>query len=233
MGDLRRLIVFDLDGTLIDSRRDLANAANALIVERGGRPLADDAVGRMVGEGAAVLVQRALAAAGVPLETTSVGRFLELYDERLLDTTHAYAGIAEAVATLAADGIVAVLTNKPTAPSVRILEALGLAPHLSATIGGDSAFPKKPDPAALQHLMAQFEVPPSQTVMIGDSWIDCETARRAGTAICLARYGFGYENVPAGRLRGDEVIVGHPREITAAVERLLRGPGGGMSGRDT
>ena len=97
MGDLRRLIVFDLDGTLVDSRRDLADAANALIIERGGTPLPEEAIGRMVGDGAAMLVRRALSAAGLAPGDTSLPRFLELYDTRLLRTTRAYPGIPEAL----------------------------------------------------------------------------------------------------------------------------------------
>jgi phosphoglycolate phosphatase len=221
LGDIRRLIVFDLDGTLIDSRRDLASAANALIRERDGRPLPEEAIGRMVGEGASALVQRALTAARLPVLPDSVTRFLELYDERLLETTRVYSGIPDAVATLAAAGVIAVLTNKPAAPSLRILDALGLARHLAATIGGDSEFPKKPDPASLRSLMARFGLRAEETVMIGDSWIDWETARRAGTPICLARYGFGFETFPAAQLRGDEALVDHPAQIVSAVGDLL------------
>ena len=221
MGHVRRLIVFDLDGTLIDSRRDLAAAANALIVERGGSPLDEHAIGRMVGEGAAVLVQRALAAADLPLEPGSVARFLELYDERLLDTTTPYPGIPDVVATLARSGTVAVLTNKPIAPSRRILDALGLAPLVSETIGGDSNFPKKPDPASLLHLMTRFGAAADETVLVGDSRIDHETARRAGVRVCLARYGFGFETFSAGGLHGDEAIADEPAEVPGLIDGLL------------
>jgi phosphoglycolate phosphatase len=223
VGDLRRLIVFDLDGTLIDSRRDLADAANALIVERGGQPLPEAAVGRMVGEGAGVLVRRALTAAGLPTDAASLPRFLELYDDRLLETTRAYDGIPQALDALAADAVLAVLTNKPLAPSLRILQALGLSRLIAATIGGDSEFPRKPDPSSLRHLMASYGAAPGSTVLVGDSWVDLETARAAGAAICLARYGFGYAGVDAARLRGDEAIVDHPREIPAAVAQLVDG----------
>jgi phosphoglycolate phosphatase len=221
VGYLRRLIVFDLDGTLVDSRRDLATSANALILERGGQPLAEDAIGRMVGEGAAVLVERALTAAGLAFDTGSVARFLELYDDRLLETTRTYEGIPEAVAALAKGGPVAVLTNKPAAPSRRILDGLGLSPLLSAIIGGDSPFPKKPAPEALRHLMAEFGVTADRTVLVGDSRIDHETAHRAGTAVCLARYGYGYETFPAEALRGGEALVDAASAIPEAVDRLV------------
>ena len=221
MGDLRRLIVFDLDGTLIDSRRDLADAANALIMERGGRPHSVEAIGRMVGEGAGVLVRRALEAAGLPVDQSSLPRFLELYDERLLATTRAYPGIAEALEALSPTAAIAVLTNKPSAPSRRILDELRLARFVETTIGGDSPFPKKPDPASLQHLIEAFGAKPRSTVMVGDSWIDYSTARAAGASICLARYGFGYHNVDEARLQGDEAVIDEPSQLEDAIERLL------------
>ena len=221
VGDLRRLIVFDLDGTLVDSRRDLASAANALIRERGGEPLPEEAIGRMVGEGAAMLVRRALTAAGLPLDESSVPRFLELYDDRLLDTTVAYEGIPETLDTLAYEATIAVLTNKPLGPSLRILDGLGLARFIAKTIGGDSAFPRKPDPSSLAHLMSSFVVAPGSTVLVGDSQVDYETARAAGVAVCLARYGFGFHGVDTARLQGDEAIVDHASEIPAAVGRLI------------
>lgn len=217
----RRLIAFDLDGTLIDSRRDLADSANALIVERGGRPLPEDDIGRMVGEGAAMLVRRALLAAGVPLDDRSLPRFLELYDERLLRTTKPYPGIPEALEQLQPQGVLAVLTNKPLAPTRKLLSALGLAPRFSDTVGGDGPFPRKPDPASLRYLMARFAVDPSLTVLVGDSRIDFETACAAGVRICLARYGFGYEGAigntaPSG---GDGVT--SPAELPQKIAELL------------
>lgn len=221
MGDLRRLIVFDLDGTLIDSRRDLADSANALIVERGGEPLDEDAIGRMVGEGAATLVRRALLAAGLPVDASALTRFLELYDARLLNHTVPYTGIPAAVSELSREATLAVLTNKPLAPSRRILASLGLADALADTIGGDSNFPRKPDPASLRHLMSSLGAAPETTVLVGDSWVDLETARAAGAGICLARYGFGYQNLDPSRLRGDEALVDSAAEIPDAVRRLL------------
>lgn len=221
VGDIQRLIVFDLDGTLIDSRADLADAANALIAERGGAPIAHDAVGRMVGDGAAMLVTRALAAAGLPVTDGSVARFLELYDERLLATTRPYAGMLDALASLGSVAPLAVLTNKPLAPTRRLLDALGLAPFFAAAIGGDGEFPRKPDPASLIHLIERFGADRRRTVMVGDSWIDYSTARAAGTVICLARYGFGFTTFPLAELRGDEGVVDAPEQIPPAIRTLL------------
>jgi phosphoglycolate phosphatase len=211
---MTRLAVFDLDGTLIDSRRDIADATNALIVEYGGAPLSVDEVTAMVGEGAARLVRKALRAAGlhgVPPE--ALERFLELYTERLTVHTRPYAGIPEALATLRDGGWrLAVLTNKPQGATDAILEPLGLLPFFPLAVGGDTAVGRKPDPAGLQRIMKEMDAAPASTVMIGDSPIDHETASRAGTRVCLARYGFGF-SFEEGSLRGDELFVDEPADL--------------------
>jgi phosphoglycolate phosphatase len=218
------VIVFDLDGTLIDSWRDLAASANALIIERGGQPLPEGAIASMVGEGAALLVRRALTAAGLTTEERSVPRFLELYDQRLLRTTRPYPGIPEVIRKLAGDATVAVLTNKPLAPTLKLLKAFDLSSVVVAAIGGDGPFPRKPDPTALRRLMSWYGASPRQTVMVGDSRIDFETARAAESHICLTRYGFGYAAFPLSALRGDEALVDRPEDLPRALERLLDKP---------
>jgi phosphoglycolate phosphatase len=215
-----RLIVFDLDGTLVDSRRDLANAANALIVELGGSPQAEDAIAGMVGEGAGLLVERALAAGGLGApHPGALERFLALYDERLLEHTVAYEGMIDVLEQLRAHVAMAVLTNKPARATARVLAGLGLSDYFTEVIGGDSALGRKPDPAALLHLTARHGESTSSTLMVGDSAVDLETARRAGTRICLARYGFGYR-LTTGDLRPGEVTVDSPIELVSVVERL-------------
>lgn len=207
------LVVFDLDGTLVDSKHDLADAANALIVEGGGTPLPVDRIAAMVGEGAALLVRRALAAAGLdPESPDALARFLRLYDERLLAHTRLYDGIAEAVDALAARTELAVLTNKPTAATERILSGLGLRRRFRDVLGGDTPFGRKPDPAGLRELMARAGATPGATWLVGDSRVDLRTARNAGTNICLARYGFGYRIDPAD-LDGSEMIVDTPADL--------------------
>jgi phosphoglycolate phosphatase len=215
------LIVFDLDGTLIDSRRDLADAANALIAERGGAPQPVDAIAAMVGEGAPLLVRRALAAGGLdPDDPTALPRFLELYDERLLVHTDLYDGTRAALDEISRAATLAVLTNKPQRHSERILAGLGLASMFQRIVGGDTPLRRKPDSEGLQHLMSAARAGPGDTVLVGDSGIDLRTARAAGTRICLVRYGFGFR-FAAPELRGDEVIVERPGELASAILTML------------
>lgn len=209
-----RLIVFDLDGTLIDSRRDLADAANALIVEHGGSPLPVDTIAGMVGEGAVLLVRRALAAAGVTLNVErDLRRFLELYDERLLAHTVLYDGTREMLDDAARLARLAVLTNKPQHHTDRILRGLDVAPCFQWVIGGDTAHGRKPDPAGLRYLMNAASAAVDETLLVGDSAIDLKTARAAGVRVCLVRYGFGFRTT-ADQLRGDEQFVDRPGELS-------------------
>lgn len=191
-----RLIVFDLDGTLIDSRRDIAEAANALLEECGAAPLAEEQIGRMVGDGAATLVARAFAAARVALPAQALERFVAIYGRRLLRHTRPYPGIPDVLRQLSERASLALLTNKPLAATHEILDGLDLTRYFdSAIIGGDGPFPRKPDPLGLKHLVSIAGADAESTVMVGDSIIDWRTARSASTAICLARYGFGFEGV--------------------------------------
>jgi phosphoglycolate phosphatase len=206
VGDLHRLIAFDLDGTLVDSRRDLADSANELITELGGSPLPEDAIGRMVGEGAAVLVRRALIAAGVTDARAALTRFLAIYDTRLLRHTRVYAGMDDVVRFAGTLGRVAVLTNKPLAPSERILEGLGIREHFDFVIGGDGLLPRKPDPSSLRSLIQEAGASAETSMLVGDSAIDHETAVRAGVRCCMVSFGFGYETFPEDRLRPEDRV---------------------------
>jgi len=219
VGDLHRLIAFDLDGTLVDSRRDLAESANELIVELGGSPLSEATIAGMVGEGAALLVQRALTAVGVKDLRGALQRFLQIYDTRLLRHTRVYPGMADVVRFARTVGRVAVLTNKPLAPSEQILDGLGIRDLFDAVIGGDGPLPRKPDPAALHALIHDSGAAPHTTLLIGDSAIDHETAVRAGVRCCLVSFGFGYRGFPAERLRDEDrvaVDAGELRELIAS-----------------
>jgi phosphoglycolate phosphatase len=219
VGDIRRLIAFDLDGTLIDSRRDLADSANQLIQELGGEPLSIDAIARMVGEGARVLVERALAASGLNSDVPdALGRFREIYDRRLLRHTRPYDGIPDAVRALHEHAALAVLTNKPEAPTRRLLDAFGLSEWFAGVVGGDSGFPRKPDPAGLLALMDAAGAQAGSSWLVGDSMIDVETARRAGCRMCVVRYGFG-------QLRGELVLDGSETiaDLPAEIPKVIGG----------
>jgi phosphoglycolate phosphatase len=208
-----RLVVFDLDGTLIDSRRDLADAANAFIVERGGHPLPVETIASMVGEGAPMLVRRVIKASGLDLDLReALPRFLELYDERLLVHTRLYDGTREMLESFVGVAPLAILTNKPQRPTERILEGLGIAPMFQWVVGGDTAHGRKPDPAGLAHIVAAAGAAADETLMVGDSAIDLRTARAAGTRVCLVSYGFGFQTTRE-LLDGRELIAESPSQL--------------------
>jgi phosphoglycolate phosphatase len=215
------LLAFDLDGTLVDSSRDLADSANALLVSYAAAPLEDPSVIRMVGEGAAVLVARLMAARGIEADPAeALARFLAFYDERLLAHTQPYAGIPAALDELRGWARLAVLTNKPGAATARILDGLGLRPAFDWVIGGDAAIGRKPDPAGLRWLVCEAGADAESAVMIGDSLIDLRTAQNAGTHVCLTRYGFGFASCPPDAFRGDELFVDAASELPAVLRTL-------------
>ncbi len=214
-----KLVVFDLDGTLVDSRQDLAQATNRLLVEHGARPLEQDQVVHMVGEGVEKLIGRAFAAAGVPdAPRDAVERFLEIYGQCLLVHTRAYRGVPEALQELSQVASLAVLTNKPRALSETILQGLGLGAFFGDVLGGDGPHARKPAPDGLLRLVEDFEVAAEETLLVGDSAIDLRTARAAGTAIALARWGFGFRDVPRDQLNGDEFIADTPGDLIAVLQ---------------
>ncbi len=191
-------VVFDLDGTLVDSRHDLASAVNALRAELGFEPLAVERVVGMVGRGARVLVQRALAdrwsdsepGASARLDR-AFERFLDLYFDRCLDETRSYDGVPEMLETLAERFPLAVLTNKPERHTLRVLEGLGLAAWFRSVVGGDTLATRKPDPAGLHLLAGRLGAETGRTLFVGDSATDGETAKAAGAPLALVAWGFG------------------------------------------
>jgi phosphoglycolate phosphatase len=207
------LIVFDLDGTLIDSRRDLAESANVVLEQRGLPTLPEEAVGQMVGDGAAGLVLRVFSAAGVAPPSNALEQFLAEYNGRLLLHTREYPGIRDALAALHARSTLAVLTNKPIDATHSILSGLDLARFFSRVLGGDGPHPRKPDPQGLLELVARAGVEKERTVLVGDSVVDWSTARAAGTSVCLARYGFGFVGIPVERPSQTELVVDQPSDL--------------------
>jgi phosphoglycolate phosphatase len=209
-------IVFDLDGTLVDSLQDLCDSANELVAEHGGTPLAPDQVARMVGEGASVLVERVIAASGIAVDPArALARYLEIYDTRLLNSTKPYPGIPEFVREASQVVPLAVVTNKPRSAAVPVLEGLGLAACFREIAGGDGAYPKKPNPAGLLALVAGAGATPDRTLYVGDSGVDLRTARNAGTPFCYARYGFGRIRFPEHEIGPDDWVVDSAYELPA------------------
>lgn len=211
-------VVFDLDGTLIDSIGDLAVAVSRLVEERGGRHLGPGEVASMVGEGAHLLIARAFGAAGVDGDPgEALPRFIEIYDGLLPGTTRPYAGVPEMIRALEAVVPLAVLTNKPTGVTRKILSLLGLDRSFRGVVGGDGPFRRKPDPDGLLHLVSEAGVVASRALMVGDSTIDLLTAQAAGARACLVRYGFGFAALDRSRLRGGEAFADLPSDVVALV----------------
>jgi len=228
----RFLVVFDLDGTLVDSARDLADAGNALLAAHGITPLPRAQIVRMVGDGARELVRRLLAASAlhVPLDS-ALERFLEEYDRRLVATTRPYDGTVEMLDRVGAIARLAVLTNKPKYATTRLLAALDLGRYFADVIGGDTAVARKPDPAGLLSLVERAGLPSTRALMVGDSVADVRTAVAAAVPACLTRYGFGFAQVPKDERSAVAYEVDRPSEIATIVERLVLDGGPELSRR--
>ncbi len=184
-------LVFDLDGTLIDSRRDITTAINRMREELGLPPIPLEEVVTMVGEGARLLVERALGAGFPPDQVDrALARYLEHYADVCLDETRAYPGIEEMLEWLAGRYPLALLSNKGEALSRKILDGLGLSRFFGEVLGGDSLPTRKPDPAGLRVLAERLGVPLGRLLLVGDTWIDAETAHNAGCAFILVEWGF-------------------------------------------
>jgi phosphoglycolate phosphatase len=209
-----KLVIFDLDGTLIDSRLDLIHSVNAMLRHYERPELSGDVVASYVGNGAPMLVRRAL---GDPEDQKffheALNFFLAYYREHKLDHTRVYAGIPEALKQIAGNGTkrkMAVLSNKPVNPSRAIVEALGLAKFFVKVYGGNSFDTKKPDPAAIENLLRETHTDPEHALMVGDSAIDVLTGRNAGIPTCGVTYGFAPETL---REANPDVVVDSPREL--------------------
>ena len=185
------LLVFDLDGTLVDSQRDLGAAVNLTRADFKLPPLALKTIVSHVGNGGRSLMERCLADAPVDLEDV-YARWKTHYREHLTVETTLYPGVADGLRALAAAGhTLAVATNKPQQASDLIVRHFGLEPFFYAVLGGGGPCALKPDPAMLETLMAQTGFAPAQTWMIGDNYTDLECARRAGVRSLFLTYGYG------------------------------------------
>ena len=239
-----KLLVFDLDGTLIDSAQDLCNSVNATLAHFGLKHLDDTEIAGFIGDGALMLVRRALAKEhGSPVADdfleTAYAFFLDYYRAHKLDSTYAYDGVLESLAALKAlhdqpgdrpggqsgsqpgrlTRTMAVLTNKPVRPAQDICAALGLAPYFLYIYGGNSFATKKPNPEGLLALMADSQARPEETVLIGDSHVDVLTARNAGAWSLGCTYGLSPETLLAAQ---PDVLVDSPAEWISALTTPLK-----------
>src|SRR5580765_8370310 len=224
-GHTAKLLIFDLDGTLIDSREDLANSINAMLIHFGKKELPHEVIASYIGDGAPMLVRRSL---GDPDDESfvqdAVLYFMSWYREHKLDNTYVYDGVKEALAAIqkSRDGVstqetpalkMAVLSNKPVGPSRAIVEALGLGPYFFQVYGGNSFSTKKPDPLGAQALLKEAGCGPKETVIVGDSSNDVLTGRNAGLWTCGVTYGFAPQTL---ELAPPDVVVDTPGELAEA-----------------
>ena len=218
-----QLVIFDLDGTLIDSRLDLVHSVNAALRHIGRTELPDDVIASYVGDGAPLLIQRALGGEVVDEALVRKGLefFLKYYREHKLDHTTVYPGVAEALAAIqnsasqsqnGAPRKLAVLSNKPVVPSKAIVDALGLGQFFSQIYGGNSFPTKKPDPEGARRLLEEYGVQPQQAAIIGDSHVDVNTGRNAGMVTVGVTYGFAPHTLQD---EPPDVLVDHPHELPA------------------
>lgn len=210
-----KLLIFDLDGTLIDSRLDLIHSVNAMLRHFGRPELPGDVVASYVGDGAPMLVRRAL---GDPRDEGFVKEaleyFLGYYRVHKLDHTHVYEGVKEMLVAIGnSNGVrrqMAVLSNKPVIPSRAIVEALGMAEFFIHVYGGNSFATKKPDPHGVQTILRETKTQPEEALMVGDSSIDVITGRNAGLWTCGVTYGFAPHTLCEAP---PDVLVDSPREL--------------------
>ena len=212
-----RFVIFDLDGTLIDSRLDLVHSVNAALRHIGRPALPEEVIASYVGDGAPILIQRALGGETVDEATVRRGLqfFLDYYREHKLDHTTVYGGIVEALEKIQNGSgesarQMAVLSNKPVVPSRAIVTALGLSPFFAQVYGGNSFSTKKPDPEGARTLIEETGLRPEEAVIVGDSHVDIETARNAGLWSIGVNYGFAPHTLLAS---SPDVLVDRPDEL--------------------
>jgi phosphoglycolate phosphatase len=217
-----KLLIFDLDGTLIDSRLDLIHSVNAMLKHFDRPELPGDVIASYVGDGAPMLVRRAL---GDPRDEGMIKEglehFLGYYRVHKLDHTHVYDGIKEMLDVIRnTNGVprrMAVLSNKPVIPSRTIVEALGLAEFFTHVYGGNSFSTKKPDPHGAQTILRENKIKPQETLMVGDSSVDVITGRNANLWTCGVTYGFAPHTLCEAP---PDVMVDKPQELAELFERF-------------
>jgi len=217
-------VVFDLDGTLVDTAPDLINALNYVLDREGLRPIPLAAARNMIGAGARKLIERGLEVEGRHTSPADINRltddFIEHYAAHIADHSRPFEGLEVALDAMAERGYrFAVCTNKLEWLSKRLLDALGLSPRFAAICGADTFGVSKPDPVILQQTIARAGGHISAAIMVGDAGPDIGVARRAGVPV--VGVSFGYTDIPIAELKPDREI-NHMRELPAAVEALIR-----------
>lgn len=216
------LLIFDLDGTLIDSKRDLADSVNATRAYAGLAALSLETVGSYVGSGAPVLIQRSFPDASEAERAQLLRYFLDYYREHMLDATTLYPGVRESLDELhSADVALAVLTNKPVRFSIRLLEGLGIDMHFFRVYGGNSFEEKKPNPVGINALVEESGARREHTVMVGDSSVDVLTARNAGTLACGVSWGFQPETFASAP---PDFVIDHMSELVRRARGFMQSP---------
>ncbi len=209
-------LIFDLDGTLVDTRADLAAAANVMLERFGLPPQSVEQVSAHIGQGTHALVKRVLGPEHAHLSQDGFTLFMRYYTRHLTDQSLVYPGIPRVLAAVQARGaVLSVLTNKPQAASRGILSGLGLLPFFAVLVGGDTLPSTKPDPSGVWHLQRLSQVSLAQTVLVGDSSIDMQTGRAAGISTCGVGWGLGAEGLAE---HVPEFVVDSAEDLLAVLE---------------
>lgn len=219
-------VVFDLDGTLIDTAPDLVDTLNVVFARAGLPPVPFAAARNMIGSGARVMIERGLKAEGRPLVAAEIDHlfrhFIDHYTAHIADRSQPFPGLEAALERLAARGCpLAICTNKLEALSLQLLATLGLAKHFAAICGQDTLGMQKPDPEMLRQTIVRAGGRPDHAVMVGDSATDIHTARAAGIPVVAVE--FGYTDIPVAELSPDKII-GHFDELPEAIFDLVASP---------
>ncbi len=223
MGSVSPLIVFDLDGTLVDTAPDLIGSLNAILTREGMAPLPLASARNMIGGGARKLLERGLEAEGHTVTAIEMDRlvadFIAHYADHIADHSRPFEGLETALDQLSAAGcMLAVCTNKREWLSKRLLDKLALSTRFAAVCGADTFGVAKPDPVILRQTVVRAGGQISSTIMVGDAGTDVGVARRAGVPVIGVT--FGYTEVPIAELNPD-VVISHMKELPGAVSGLL------------
>jgi phosphoglycolate phosphatase len=221
-----KLLIFDLDGTLIDSRLDLVHSVNASLRHLGRPELPDELIASYVGDGAPMLIRRTLGAdaSDEVLVRKGLEFFLAYYKEHKLDHTRVYDGVKEALIAIRnmQNGVprkMAVLSNKPVNPSRAIVQALGLGEFFARVYGGNSFASKKPDPEGAQTILREAGATPKETLIVGDSAVDVLTGQNAGLWTCAVTYGFAPHTLAEAQ---PDVVLDSPQELGELFGAVVR-----------